>query len=527
MKKNNLTSNLNIYKSLNGSIDVSDAQYIQINSIIKNANNGNWKPLKTCNDILILAEILFIWLDDCVKACIFPGTIQDLFNNNTKLFSNNFYFIDLISDFRKLDMKTIIQMYEFMKNVLKKYEWENFKFFSNFLRDIYPIFTNNKNELKNEYIEYKRMIEKIAIFILGYNIDFLYENEEENNSFDLEIMNSEKGKYFQIVQMTILILKFLRDTSTRKTSFEEEFIGMIDVNKLLTFDSVLNSNENKENFVEKILNSNNRSLEQEKDLFNIYQKLKNHFEKIPNLSVSDDYLNNVLKNQVKYDEKSDYNTFKIHIQECERESISSSGIYNKSHVISNLNSSNVINHNNNNYKLTINTISNEKGNDSKMSNSNYSKLCDNPNLIKLELEPVEEDNKKVKNNGIINKKNLKIDYPQKRQLNLTYKPSFQTQILSKKLKKISFFIENEKETSQKEKIERRSEISNIPHSYLFINGNPNFHKKRSTAILKFFERNNTFGKNVSQKEIFQFPKTLINTYQEYQPSKTLILTNKH
>ena len=56
MKKNNLTSNLNIYKSLNGSIDVSDAQYIQINSIIKNGNNENWKPLKTCNDILILAE---------------------------------------------------------------------------------------------------------------------------------------------------------------------------------------------------------------------------------------------------------------------------------------------------------------------------------------------------------------------------------------------------------------------------------------------------------------------------------------
>ena len=116
------------------------------------------------------------------------------------------------------------------------------------------------------------MIEKIAIFILGYNIDFLYENEEENNSFDLEIMNSEKGKYFQIVQMTILILKFLRDTSSRKISFEEEFIGMIDVNKLLTFDSVLNLNENKEIFVEKILNSNNRSLEQEKDLFNIIIK---------------------------------------------------------------------------------------------------------------------------------------------------------------------------------------------------------------------------------------------------------------
>ena len=103
MKKNNLTSNLNIYKSLNGSIDVSDAQYIQINSIIKNANNGNWKPLKTCNDILVLGEILFIWLDDCVKACIFPGTIQELYDNNKKLFSRKLNFLDLITDFKKLE----------------------------------------------------------------------------------------------------------------------------------------------------------------------------------------------------------------------------------------------------------------------------------------------------------------------------------------------------------------------------------------------------------------------------------------
>ena len=84
LKKNNTVTNILIYKALNGSFDVSDENYANINSIIQNINNGNWVPLKSCDDVIILSEILFIWLDDCVKACIFPGTIQELYDNNKK-----------------------------------------------------------------------------------------------------------------------------------------------------------------------------------------------------------------------------------------------------------------------------------------------------------------------------------------------------------------------------------------------------------------------------------------------------------
>ena len=505
LKKNNTVTNILIYKALNGSFDVSDENYANINSIIQNINNGNWVPLKSCDDVIILSEILFIWLDDCVKACIFPGTIQELYDNNKKLFSRKSNFLDLIIDFKKLNMETITEMYEFMKNILKKYEWENFKFFSNFLRDVYPIFTNDKNELKNEYIEYKRMIEKIAIFILGYNIDILYDNEVENKSFDFDNISENKEKYFQNVQMTILILKFLRDTSIKRPTFEDEYIGMIDVNKLLTFDSMNNSKENsnkEENNVEKILNLNNRTIEQEKELFCIYQKLKNHFEKIPGKSVSDNYLNEFTKflERPFYDEKSDYNTFKINIQECERESISSSGFNSK------VNNSNI----NNQTNLKLSNINNSKVNlSNNISNNNSNLLMSNENINIPKLKIETEDKKENKKTGIIKNKNVKLNIDTIK-VN-SNKQSFQTQIISKQLKKISFFFDNDKQSG-----ERKSEFNILP-SDLFINNNiNNYSKRRSTAILKNLEKSflsNKTKNGIFSKDMIQIPKDIYDKFQ--------------
>ena len=505
LKKNNTVTNILIYKALNGSFDVSDENYANINSIIQNINNGNWVPLKSCDDVIILSEILFIWLDDCVKACIFPGTIQELYDNNKKLFSRKSNFLDLIIDFKKLNMETITEMYEFMKNILKKYEWENFKFFSNFLRDVYPIFTNDKNELKNEYIEYKRMIEKIAIFILGYNIDILYDNEVENKSFDFDNISENKEKYFQNVQMTILILKFLRDTSIKRPTFEDEYIGMIDVNKLLNFDSMNNSKEisnKEESNIEKMLNLNNRTIEQEKELFCIYQKLKNHFEKIPGRAVSDNYLNDFSKYLERpfYDEKSDYNTFKINIQECERESISSSGFNSK------INNSNI----NNQTNLKLSNINNSKVNlSNNISNNNSNLLMSNENINIPKLKIETEDKKENKKTGIIKNKNVKLNIDTIK-VN-SNKQSFQTQIISKKLKKIYFFFDNDKQSG-----ERKSEFNILP-SDLFINNNiNNYSKRRSTAILKNLEKSflsNKTKNGIFSKDMIQIPKDIYDKFQ--------------
>ena len=300
MKNTNQISNLTIYKALNGTIELNDEIYSNINSISKNINSGNWNYLKRCQDIIVISELLFIWFEDCVNACIFPTTIKEIFSPNKKLFDDRLTFTDYILEYKHLKKEIIFQMYQYIKSIFKKYEWELIKLLCNFFREIYPIYSDNEKENNNLHNEYKYMIEKIVIFVLGYNIDMLYENEEENKSFDIINLSSTKSELFQNVKMTVMLFKFIRDTKTKKFSTIIKAINStqqqlnIDMYKLLQIDSSLNnpmsySNISNENIVgnqldisriNNILSFNNKS-RKEKGLYKIYQTLKNHFEKFP------------------------------------------------------------------------------------------------------------------------------------------------------------------------------------------------------------------------------------------------------
>ena len=66
------------------------------------------------------------------------------------------------------------------------------------------------------------MLEKIGIFILGFDIDLLYENQSVNNINNNSISMIEKtNSYLNSVKNTILLLKFLRDTLNENYRFYE------------------------------------------------------------------------------------------------------------------------------------------------------------------------------------------------------------------------------------------------------------------------------------------------------------------
>ena len=344
MKNTNQISDITIYKALNGTIELNDEIYSNINSISKSINSGNWNSLKRCQDIIVVSELLFIWFEDCVNSCIFPSSIKEIFSPNKKLFEDRLTFTDYILDYKNLKQEIILQMYQYIKSIFKKYEWELIKLLSNFFREIYPVYSDNQKENMILHNEYKYMIEKMIIFALGYNIDMLYENEEENKSFDIINLPSNKNELFQNVKMTIMLFKFIRDTKTKYFSTIIKAINSsqqqlnIDMYKLLQIDSNLNvpipinySNISNENISENqldlirmnnILNLNNKS-KKEKGLYTIYQTLKSHFEKFP-------YNNSDSKNNI--DKKSENSINKI--IKIERENIS---IFNNS--ISSLNDS--------------------------------------------------------------------------------------------------------------------------------------------------------------------------------------------
>jgi hypothetical protein len=411
MKNTKQISNLTIYKALNGTIELNDEIYSNINSISKNINSGNWNYLKRCQDIIVISELLFIWFEDCVNACIFPSTIKEIFSPDKKLFDDRLTFTDYILDYKHLKKEIIFQMYQYIKSIFKKYEWELIKLLCNFFREIYPVYSDNEKENNNLHNEYKYMIEKIVIFVLGYNIDMLYENEEENKSFDIINLSSTKSELFQNVKMTVMLFKFIRDTKTKKFSTIIKAINStqqqlnIDMYKLLQIDSSLNnpmsySNISNENIVgnqidisriNNILSFNNKS-RKEKGLYKIYQTLKNHFEKFP-------YNESNSKNNI--DDKSENSINKI--IKIERENIS---IFNNSFSSFNesINSKSIFSRDNN-FSFNDRKIRNLSSNNLKEKQSLNRSFSKNTKKLSLMFRHfISEKNLRKRNT-----KNLKLD----------------------------------------------------------------------------------------------------------------------
>jgi hypothetical protein len=289
LKNANQITNINICKALNGSYDINDNMYNIISSIMENINKGNWKQIERCQDVIILSELLFIWLDDCVKACVYPETMQIIFDENKKLFKEKKSFIDYIFEYKNLDNETIANMYSYIKSIFKKYEWEMLKFFATFLKAIYPL--NNRTDkqiLEEETNEYKHMLEKFSIFILGYNIDILYENDdEESKNYSPNYFSKEKTLFFNNVQFMILILKFLRDTLTENKLeyFNDEVNCLHSPRKSRKSNNknLINIDMNRLTSIESNgMNTLNTLLESpyhQTSLLNVYKILKLHFEK--------------------------------------------------------------------------------------------------------------------------------------------------------------------------------------------------------------------------------------------------------
>ena len=258
--KYNINCNYNndtIYKGLNGSCEINDNDYNEIIQIVDQINAGNWESLQSNTKIVIISEIFYNWLNGCVTYCISPKRINEMFVDN------NFKYE--ISEVNKGNhnenlIKSIINH---IKNYLKKVEYKIIKYVANFLTSIYP------KENKDSIIEYKRMVEKISIYLLGFDIDLLIYlkskneknqiNEEIENSFDIgfEITIKECIEAIDNILIVIEFLKnkiqlFIRKSMTDKVSFGNKKILSKKMNfKTLNhkFKSIMsynntNSNEN-------------------------------------------------------------------------------------------------------------------------------------------------------------------------------------------------------------------------------------------------------------------------------------------
>ena len=189
---------------------------------MKQVNLGLWEELDKCESAVILSELMFFWMDESVNACINPKRIAKIVG--TPLFHNN---IDNILNGNCANLNLITNIYTFCKKNLKTAEHEIIKFFSAFFEKVYPyntsksLHSSNKNTLldstnqlvigngngngnkavleverkesKDDIEEYNRMLEKVAIFLVGFNIDILYNEELYLNNLQCNINNASFG----------------------------------------------------------------------------------------------------------------------------------------------------------------------------------------------------------------------------------------------------------------------------------------------------------------------------------------------
>ena len=70
-----------LYSILNGMNELKDNSLKAIKSIKEELKSNNWESFKTQNDISIISELLFIWMNESVFNCIDPKKIEKIINN--------------------------------------------------------------------------------------------------------------------------------------------------------------------------------------------------------------------------------------------------------------------------------------------------------------------------------------------------------------------------------------------------------------------------------------------------------------
>ncbi len=192
-----------LYNSLNGKIEINDEGINEIKRIIQQLKQYNWEDFNKLNDMNIISEILFMWMNNNVIHCISPQKIEKIINElivhflpkneikqkgtistNENIFNNlQTLFKQYINNIRyKIEMRKMVII---IKDNLNKIEYELIKYLSLFLQIIYPSNKSDENLNNENDDEFKRFLTKFNIFLLGYNLDIANSNPKISESIDL------------------------------------------------------------------------------------------------------------------------------------------------------------------------------------------------------------------------------------------------------------------------------------------------------------------------------------------------------
>ena len=180
LKNNFKIKNEELYNLLINQNNITQNEYNEIVLIKKELNKNIWESFDKSENLLVIIELLYIWLNSYVINCINPKKIEKLYI--TKI-SDIYNFSDIFKNKHQLTSIEINDFIKIFKIILSKTEYETIKFISIFISLIYPGIKNAQNINSEDINSFKRLLYKIAFLILGFNLDKINDLSYESKEF--------------------------------------------------------------------------------------------------------------------------------------------------------------------------------------------------------------------------------------------------------------------------------------------------------------------------------------------------------
>ena len=206
IKNKNQIDDFSLYKCLNGSLEVNENGNELITTMAKNINEYNWDILYSCEDPIILCELLYEWLNNSIQYVIDPKNISEINCDSLDI-------SDLQKKLKTCEFQTIILIVKFLFLIKStddnetNIEKENFiKLLSQNLLG----YSADETDLKEDELENVEKLVKIINYIEN-------KNKNQNNDINFEEFKQKEEKELILSN----VYEQLKQYFENKKDFEE------------------------------------------------------------------------------------------------------------------------------------------------------------------------------------------------------------------------------------------------------------------------------------------------------------------
>ena len=162
-----------------------------MNTIIKNVNEYNWDILYSCEEPIILKELLFDWLKNSIEYIFNPENISKLDDN----------FLDFEKQLKTCEYQTLLIVCKFLKLIKDKEENKDIEkqreiFIENFCK--YSLgYSKDENTLRNYEVNNVDKLVKLINLINNEQNNINKEEEDEDKTQILSNVYEQLKEYFE------------------------------------------------------------------------------------------------------------------------------------------------------------------------------------------------------------------------------------------------------------------------------------------------------------------------------------------